>query len=119
MSRPWTPHCKELILQRDEHRCIYCGKHASGIDHVIPISEGGLSIPCNGVCCCRSCNSSKRNKLDDRWIIKGLQRLIQHGESLEWISGIRHDPKDELLAEARNVLSDAGFGSSQIDEILL
>ncbi|KKN19268.1 hypothetical protein LCGC14_0947330 [marine sediment metagenome] len=84
----WVKQLRELILKRDEYRCIYCGAEANGIDHVIPIAEGGFHITANAVCCCRICNSQKSKKLDDYWIIKGLQRLIQHGEDVSWIGTI-------------------------------
>ena len=30
------------------------------MDHVIPISEGGLSVKTNVVPCCKKCNSQKK-----------------------------------------------------------
>lgn len=119
MKRMFTPLTRQLILDRDEHKCVYCGKETNGVDHVIPFSEGGLSISANGVCCCRSCNSSKSTKLDEKWIIKGLQRLIQHGEDLGWLAGIRREQeRAETLEEAKTILTKAGYSSSEVNEIL-
>ena len=84
----WRKQIRELVLKRDEHRCIYCGVETNGIDHVIPLDEGGFHITANAVCCCRVCNSQEGRKLDEYWIIKGLQRLIQHGEDISWIGTI-------------------------------
>jgi 5-methylcytosine-specific restriction endonuclease McrA len=54
------------ILERYGHRCAYCG--ASGkltIDHVVPLSKGGLHHPSNLVPACSSCNSRKHTH---RWV---------------------------------------------------
>ena len=39
--------------------CIYCGKASESIDHVLPLSRGGLSITENCVPACLSCNGDK------------------------------------------------------------
>ncbi len=41
--------------------CIYCGKTSESIDHVLPLSRGGLSITENCVPACLSCNGHKSN----------------------------------------------------------
>lgn len=44
--------------------CAYCGASDDlEIDHVIPMSKGGLNIRSNIVPCCDSCNSKKTNKI--------------------------------------------------------
>lgn len=110
------PHIRRLITERDDRKCIYCGTPTNGIDHVIPISEGGLTIPANGVCCCKSCNSKKYNKLDERWIVKGLQRLIQHGEDISWIGSLRHG-EEPIEYRAIPILLDAGFNIFEVIEL--
>ena len=42
--------------------CVYCGKPATTIDHIIPKSKNGSDEASNLVPCCKSCNSSKSNK---------------------------------------------------------
>lgn len=46
--------------------CVYCGKSINGrdmaVDHITPISAGGLDTESNFVIACRACNSSKNNK---------------------------------------------------------
>jgi len=60
-------------------RCFYCGrgrnelpiifgKREFGIDHVIPLSRGGLNVRGNIVACCHPCNASKwKGKIPYNW----------------------------------------------------
>lgn len=42
--------------------CVYCGKPANAVDHLIPKSKGGPDKNWNLVPCCKSCNSEKKDK---------------------------------------------------------
>lgn len=52
------------ILERDGHRCVYCGETSSSailhVDHVIPRKLGGPDRPDNLVAACFACNNAKR-----------------------------------------------------------
>lgn len=52
------------LFRRDDHRCQYCGHHASDLtlDHVVPRSRGGTTSWENVVACCRGCNARKRDR---------------------------------------------------------
>ena len=50
------------VLARDRHRCAYCGRHASTVDHVVPQSRGGESSWLNAVAACAPCNHRKANR---------------------------------------------------------
>lgn len=39
--------------------CSYCGKKATGFDHIIPRSKGGTDDEANLTPCCQRCNSAK------------------------------------------------------------
>jgi len=56
---------REIILERDGHRCRYCGsrKEPLQIDHVYPLSAGGQTILENLVVACYKCNMAKRDKV--------------------------------------------------------
>ncbi|MBQ1444797.1 MAG: HNH endonuclease [Renibacterium sp.] len=54
-----SPVSRRGVLRRDEHRCAYCGKSASTIDHVQPKSRGGADSWENLVACCLRCNNLK------------------------------------------------------------
>ena len=54
--------------------CHYCKAVSPGtgmtMDHVIPMSAGGAHDLSNLVVCCKSCNSSKQDKLPEVWLSK-------------------------------------------------
>ncbi|MWB97503.1 HNH endonuclease [Agromyces seonyuensis] len=56
------PVTRRGVLRRDEHRCAYCGKSASTIDHVLPRSRGGADSWENLVACCLRCNNVKSDR---------------------------------------------------------
>ena len=56
---PWT---RRGVLERDHHRCTYCGKSGSTIDHIQPVSRGGSSTWLNTIAACVSCNGVKGNR---------------------------------------------------------
>ena len=57
------------ILTRDGHRCVICGATVADgvklhVDHIIPVSKGGKTIPSNLRTLCDRCNLGKRDKYD-------------------------------------------------------
>ena len=57
--------------KRSTGKCYYCQKNFTpkdlSMDHIIPLSKGGLSQKVNLVPCCKKCNNSKRNHLPIEW----------------------------------------------------
>lgn len=47
--------------------CVYCAKPATEVDHVRPLSRGGIEHLTNLVPACKSCNSSKKDRMLDQW----------------------------------------------------
>ena len=50
---------RQTLHQVTQQRCIYCGHRSESIDHVIPMSRGGLSVTENCVPACLACNGHK------------------------------------------------------------
>lgn len=65
---PIPSYIQEEIFAAFDGRCAYCANPATTWDHIIPISKGGNSTPGNVIPCCRSCNSSKKDKDLYEWI---------------------------------------------------
>lgn len=59
--RPAIPEAvRALVLQRDGHRCVWCGATEQlEIDHVVPYCEGGPGHPSNLQTLCKPCNLRK------------------------------------------------------------
>jgi len=59
----------EAIKQRQDYRCLFCGKREPDItltvDHIVPVSQGGSSYPDNLQGLCKSCNSKKWKRIMD------------------------------------------------------
>ncbi|MFD5321678.1 HNH endonuclease [Streptomyces sp. NPDC127098] len=56
---PWS---RRGVLVRDRHRCAYCGRRATTIDHVLPRSQGGRDTWLNTVAACAEDNHRKANR---------------------------------------------------------
>jgi len=90
------PVTRRGVLRRDEHRCGYCGKAASTIDHVLPRSRGGGNSWENLVACCLRCNNDKSDRTPQEmgWT---LRRLPRPPRSAGWVvrGAERGDPRWE------------------------
>lgn len=64
-----TQELRRQIMERDDYTCQICGKYMPDevglhIDHIIPVSKGGKSIPSNLRVLCSKCNGSKGSKFE-------------------------------------------------------
>ena len=63
------PSTRWRILKRDNFRCVLCGSDATDrklhIDHIIPVSKGGLSVIKNMRVLCEQCNIGRNIDLKD------------------------------------------------------
>lgn len=58
-----VPPTRRTVLQRDNHRCAYCGGGADTVDHVHPRSRGGRHEWTNVVAACGRCNHRKADRM--------------------------------------------------------
>lgn len=69
---------RRATLDRDSHRCRYCGKKAVQADHVIARSKGGQDALENLVACCMRCNKLAGGALfldfseKKRWLLSNI-----------------------------------------------
>jgi hypothetical protein len=77
------------ILRRDGHRCRYCGATPDvtelHVDHVVPVSLGGLDDPTNLVAACRDCNRGKASIAPDAEIVADV-----NADALRWAAAMEH-----------------------------
>ena len=61
------------VLRRDNHKCVFCGKHADTIEHIMPTSRGG-DPRCwlNTAAACSPCNGKK----GDRTLKEARMKLL-------------------------------------------
>lgn len=64
---------KQGVLRRDNHKCVFCGKHADTVEHIMPTSRGG-DPRCwlNTAAACSPCN----NKKGDRTLQESGMKLL-------------------------------------------
>lgn len=79
---------KEVVWERDNHKCIFCGKHVPvgcANSHYIPRSQGGLGIEQNIVTACPECHHEQDNGLNTEYYELKTKRYLQahYGDLLE------------------------------------
>jgi hypothetical protein len=52
---------RRMIFERDSYTCFYCRKKGNTLEHIKPVSRGGLTTFSNCVVSCLSCNRKKGN----------------------------------------------------------
>ena len=62
-----TNELRHQIIKRDNYTCRICGKYMPDevglhVDHIVPISKGGKTVPSNLQVLCSKCNGRKSNK---------------------------------------------------------
>ena len=60
---PWS---RRGVLVRDRHRCAYCGRRATTVDHVVPRSQGGQDTWLNTVASCAEDNHRKADRTPEQ-----------------------------------------------------
>ncbi|MBT2385163.1 HNH endonuclease [Streptomyces sp. ISL-11] len=60
---PWS---RRGVLVRDQHRCAYCGRRATTVDHVVPRSHGGPDSWLNTVAACAEDNHRKADRTPEQ-----------------------------------------------------
>ena len=61
---------RRAVFERDGEQCAYCGGTDGPfhLDHIHPVSKGGLTTLKNLTVACQLCNCSKNDKTLDEWV---------------------------------------------------
>jgi 5-methylcytosine-specific restriction endonuclease McrA len=65
------------VLVRDRHRCAYCGRRATTVDHVQPKSRGGADTWLNTVAACVDDNQRKADRTPEQAGMRLLARPFE------------------------------------------
>lgn len=93
------------IYERDDYQCVYCGAEIAEVaepftlDHIVPCELGGTNASTNLATCCKSCNSSKRDK-SQRSFLKWL-REAKNIDTAEISKRIRRNLRRKLKGTFR------------------
>ncbi|MBZ4321711.1 HNH endonuclease [Streptomyces huiliensis] len=71
---PWS---RRGVLVRDRHRCAYCGRRATTVDHVLPRSRGGGDTWLNTVAACAEDNHRKADRTPEQAGMRLLRRPFE------------------------------------------
>lgn len=62
-------YSRTAIMERWGYLCGYCGKFATHMDHITPLSKGGADKESNMMPACRDCNLTKGAKTLAEWAL--------------------------------------------------
>lgn len=69
-----TLEYEQYLYDEQNGKCAYCGcnlnESGKHLDHIVPLSKGGLHTANNVHWTCPTCNLSKGDKLEDEWLKK-------------------------------------------------
>src|SRR6202158_5602938 len=108
VDRPVTLEEGLKILERDQHRCRYCGLDGRAsfenalvmsVDFVVPRARKGKKDPDNLVACCRPCN-----------MIKGTRVYTNFDEAKKWV--LTHREEMRRAWETKKVRPEAKAASA-------
>src|SRR3954451_24935434 len=71
---PWS---RRGVLVRDRHRCAYCGRRATTVDHLVPRSHGGGDTWLNTVAACALDNHRKADRTPEQAVMRLLSKPFE------------------------------------------
>src|SRR5258708_32692418 len=85
VRRSIPPGIRVAVLDRDGHKCSYCGStYDLTIDHIIPVAKGGTSTIENLRTLCGRCNMSKGSGASpvtissEKYRVRNSRRVLSH-----------------------------------------
>lgn len=90
---PWS---RRGVLVRDQHRCAYCGRRATTVDHVVPRSRGGADSWMNTVASCAEDNHRKADRTPEQAGMPLLHQPFVPSPAEAMLLGLRSGERDAL-----------------------
>ena len=104
------------VLERDGGTCVYCGTTEEegstiGVDHITPLSRGGVDAVENLVSCCWDCNSTKNDRTPEEcgWLLAHLKPWVSYCEKTRMVTDVSRKSRDKGVTreEKRRDTEDA------------
>jgi 5-methylcytosine-specific restriction endonuclease McrA len=106
---PWS---RRGVLVRDRHRCAYCGRRATTVDHVLPRSHGGGDTWLNTVASCAEDNHRKADRTPEQAGMRLLSQPFEPTPADALILAIGMGGGDVLPEWLANPVFDRGYSKS-------
>ncbi|MEU9114225.1 HNH endonuclease [Streptomyces sp. NPDC048483] len=90
---PWS---RRGVLVRDQHRCAYCGRRATTVDHVVPRAQGGADTWLNTVASCAEDNHRKADRTPEQAGMRLLRRPFEPTPADALLSALGVSVREEL-----------------------
>ncbi|MET9512665.1 HNH endonuclease [Streptomyces flavidovirens] len=106
---PWS---RRGVLIRDQHRCAYCGRRATTVDHVVPKAQGGGDGWLNTVASCAEDNHRKADRTPDEAGMPLLRRPFVPSPADAMLLALGAHERSVLpdgVSRARTELKDWGW----------
>ncbi|MFI9050014.1 HNH endonuclease [Streptomyces sp. NPDC053427] len=84
------------VLVRDQHRCAYCGRRATTVDHVVPRAQGGADTWLNTVASCAEDNHRKADRTPEQAGMRLLRRPFEPTPADAMLSALGVSVREEL-----------------------
>ncbi|ARF54670.1 HNH endonuclease [Streptomyces gilvosporeus] len=90
---PWS---RRGVLVRDQHRCAYCGRRATTVDHVVPRAQGGADTWLNTVASCAEDNHRKADRTPEQAGMRLLRKPFEPTPADAMLSALGVSVREEL-----------------------
>ncbi|MFF4700643.1 HNH endonuclease [Streptomyces chattanoogensis] len=90
---PWS---RRGVLVRDQHRCAYCGRRATTVDHVMPRAQGGADTWLNTVASCAEDNHRKADRTPEQAGMRLLRKPFEPTPADALLSALGVSVREEL-----------------------
>ncbi|GGS87934.1 HNH endonuclease [Streptomyces tanashiensis] len=90
---PWS---RRGVLVRDQHRCAYCGRRATTVDHVVPRAQGGGDSWLNTVASCAEDNHRKADRTPEQAGMPLLHQPFEPTPADAMLLAMRASERSEL-----------------------
>lgn len=102
---------RQMILERDNYTCQYCGEYGDTIDHIIPKSKGGISSFKNCICACKRCNTKKGDLFPEEYLYyyepiagRGMLQNQQLEQKIHYIQQLLETINEQTIYDQYRVI---------------